>query len=75
MSITMTVSITGMTCNHCVQSVSTGLKLLDGVTEVEVVLDPQGVSTATITANQRLDPLVIDQAITEAGYDLVSDSE
>jgi copper chaperone CopZ len=75
MSITMTVSIAGMTCNHCVQSVSSGVKLLDGVTEVEVALDPQGVSQATITANQDIDRSVIAQAIAEAGYQTVAERD
>ena len=47
---TTTLNISGMTCGHCVASVTEELKALDGVSEVSVDLNAGGVSTATVTS-------------------------
>jgi copper chaperone len=63
-----TYTVTGMTCGHCVSSVTEELTELGGVTAVAVDL-PTGAVTVTSAA-----PLVIDAvrgAVTEAGYTLV----
>ena len=39
MSTTTTVTVTGMTCGHCVSSVQSELSLIDDVTDVQVDLD------------------------------------
>ncbi|WP_319019141.1 heavy-metal-associated domain-containing protein [Glutamicibacter sp. JL.03c] len=62
------IKISGMTCGHCVSSVTEELKELAGVQHVDVILDAQGVSTATVTATEKLSESSIREAIDEAGY-------
>ncbi|MFJ2189085.1 heavy-metal-associated domain-containing protein [Kitasatospora sp. NPDC087861] len=60
--------VKGMTCGHCVTSVTAELKKIDGVTDVAVDL-----ATGTVTVDSTL-PLAdsaVAAAIDEAGYDLV----
>lgn len=67
MSVTNTYTVTGMTCGHCVQAVTTELIRLPGVHDVQVDL-PAGVVGVTSDA-----PLPIDEvrlALDEAGYQL-----
>ncbi|MFB9653486.1 heavy-metal-associated domain-containing protein [Pseudarthrobacter oxydans] len=68
MSVKTTVNISGMHCGHCVASVTEELRELDGVTGVDVTLNKDGVSVATITSVAELDPEQIGAAIAEAGY-------
>ncbi|MBE4720116.1 heavy-metal-associated domain-containing protein [Pseudarthrobacter sp. AB1] len=72
MSINTTVNISGMDCSHCVASVTEELQKLNGVKEVAVELNKDGLSVATITSASDLEPEQINEAITEAGYVLVS---
>lgn len=65
---TNTVHIQGMTCAHCVQAVSTELRELPGVTDVEVELRAGEVSPVTIISEHELDPAAVARAIDEAGY-------
>nr|WP_280521013.1 heavy-metal-associated domain-containing protein [Glutamicibacter sp. FBE19] len=62
------IKISGMTCGHCVASVTEELKELDGVKDVDVILDAQGISTATVTATGKLSEASLREAIDEAGY-------
>lgn len=62
------IKISGMTCGHCVASVTEELKELDGVKGVDVILDAQGISTATVTATGKLSEASLREAIDEAGY-------
>jgi copper ion binding protein len=69
MSVTETYQVTGMTCQHCVQSVSTELGRLPGVHEVRVELDTGAVDVVSDG------PLPVDEvraALDEAGYQLAS---
>lgn len=66
------VQITGMTCGHCVSSVTEELNELPAVTSVDVDLVANGTSTATITSSAALDEAAIREAISEAGYDVQS---
>ena len=59
----------GMTCGHCVNSVSGELHKLAGVTDVAVDL---ATGDVTITSNAPIDPAQVRTAIDEAGYELVS---
>lgn len=69
---TQSYPVTGMTCGHCVSSVTTELKALDGVTDVEVDLVAGGTSTVTVTSTSPLDPSEVAGALEEAGdYQLV----
>lgn len=72
MSVKTTVNISGMHCGHCVASVTEELQELDGVAAVDVSLNKDGVSVATITSASELDPEQIGAAIAEAGYDVVA---
>jgi copper chaperone len=60
-------TVSGMSCDHCVHSVSNELLALDGVSDVAVDL-PTGLVRVTSES-----PLAIDEvssAIDEAGYQL-----
>jgi copper chaperone len=65
---TTTYTIKGMTCGHCVSSVSDEVGRLPGVTDVRVDL---AAGTATVTSDQLLDPQAVRAAVDEAGYELV----
>lgn len=66
------INISGMTCGHCVASVTEELQELDGVENVAVELNTAGVSPATITSNRQLSDTEISEAVAEAGYLVVS---
>ncbi|MFE4197871.1 heavy-metal-associated domain-containing protein [Paenarthrobacter sp. NPDC056912] len=66
------VNVSGMTCGHCVSSVSEELEALSGVEEVAVDLNPGGLSTVTITSTKELSPSEIGEAVAEAGYLVVA---
>ncbi len=67
-----TYQVTGMTCGHCVNAVSSELKGIDGVSDVAVDLDAAGVSAVTVTSAQPLRPEQVSAALDEAGdYRLV----
>jgi copper chaperone CopZ len=66
---TTTYTIKGMTCGHCVNSVSSELGRLPGVTGVQVDL---AAGAATVTSDQPLDPRAVRAAVDEAGYEVVS---
>jgi copper chaperone len=65
-----TYRVQGMTCAHCVVSVTEELSGLDGVTAVDVDLVPGGISTVTVTGP--VAPAAARAAIEEAGYTPVS---
>ena len=67
---TLAVDVSGMTCNHCVGSVTNAVSALEGVEKVDINLDPQGMSRVTITHSS--DDLVAEvaQAIASEGYTL-----
>jgi copper chaperone CopZ len=60
-------TVSGMTCGHCVASVTEEISGIDGVTEVAVDL-PTG--AVTVTADQPLDRAQVRAAVEEAGYQL-----
>lgn len=65
---TTQVSVSGMTCGHCVSAVTEELESLEGVQDVAVDLNAGGVSTVTITSAKELSPAEIGEAVAEAGY-------
>ncbi|MEV7573978.1 cation transporter [Pseudarthrobacter sp. NPDC089323] len=67
-----TVSVSGMTCGHCVSAVSEELEALAGVEAVDVELNAGGISTVTITSTKKLSPSEIGEAVAEAGYLVVA---
>jgi copper chaperone len=71
-TIQTNVSVSGMTCGHCVSAVSEEIESLTGVESVEVDLNAGGISTVTITSTQELSPSEIGEAVAEAGYLVVA---
>lgn len=66
-----TVLVEGMTCQHCVGSVTTGLMKLSGVTQVRVDLHPGESSSVVIESEGELAQSDLESAIDEAGYQVV----
>jgi copper chaperone len=67
MSVTTTYTVSGMTCQHCVNAVTGELSSLDGVDDVRVDL---GTGVVTVTSAQPLDENDVRAAVDEAGYEL-----
>jgi len=65
------LSISGMTCGHCVTSVTEELSALEGVKDVRVDLVADGVSTAVVTSTEPIAPELLGEAVAEAGYTVV----
>ncbi|MBL8926092.1 MAG: heavy-metal-associated domain-containing protein [Pseudonocardia sp.] len=63
-----TYTVSGMTCAHCVMSVTEEITALDGVTDVVVDL-PTG--AVAVTSERPLDAAQVRTAVEEAGYELV----
>lgn len=66
-----TVKATGLTCNHCALSVKEEIAEVENVTGVEVEVVKGGESTVTINHEGDLDEAKVEEAIAEAGYQLV----
>jgi copper ion binding protein len=65
--MTQTWTVTGMTCAHCVASVTEEVTELPGVRAVDVVLAS---GTLTVTADAPLTDDDVRRAVEEAGYAL-----
>ena len=59
--------ITGMTCGHCVQSVTEEVSALDGVSDVKIDLVDGGESLMSLTAENGIDFAKVEAAVAEAG--------
>ena len=68
---TVELSINGMTCGHCVASVTEELSQVPGVLNVEVILNSGATSKATVVTNTELDDNALRDAVSEAGFELV----
>jgi copper chaperone CopZ len=68
---TTTYPVTGMTCEHCVNAVTSELRALDGVTAVSVDLVPDGTSQVTVTSAAPLAEPAVAEALDEAGGYLI----
>ncbi len=64
---TQTFTVTGMTCGHCVASVTEEVSEVAGVENVEVVLETGQV---TVTSAEPVDDAAVQAAVEEAGYQL-----
>ena len=64
---TTTYAVTGMTCEHCVNAVTTELGSLDGVSAVTVDLVADGNSQVTIASDRPLSEEEVIAALDEAG--------
>ena len=64
---TTTYTVSGMTCGHCVNSVSTEVGQLPGVTDVQVDL---ATGQVTVRSEAVLADDAVRAAVEEAGYEL-----
>jgi copper chaperone len=64
---TTTYTVTGMSCEHCVNAVTSELGSLDGVSAVTIDLVPDGGSRVTVTSDQPLSTEAVSAALDEAG--------
>ncbi len=64
---TSTYTVTGMTCGHCVASVTEEFKGIPGVEDVAIELSTGKVE---VTSAVPLDPAAVRGAVEEAGYAL-----
>lgn len=65
-----TVGVTGMTCEHCVASVTEEVSAYEGVTGVSVELVPGGVSLVTVASREPIAHANLEAAVHDAGYQL-----
>jgi copper chaperone len=65
--ITSRYAVTGMTCAHCVASVTEEISEIGGVTGVEVDLSAGAV---TVTSEEPLEDAAVRAAVETAGYRL-----
>lgn len=63
--------VEGMTCAHCVGSVTKAVAGIAGVEDVEIELNAGGASKVSITSEGPIDENVLSAAIEDAGYSLV----
>ena len=68
MTTTETYDVVGMTCDHCVRSVTEEVSALTGVSEVEVDLASGKVR---VTSREPITTEQVRDAVAEAGYQLV----
>jgi copper chaperone len=64
-----TYTVTGMTCGHCVSSVTEEISQIDGVQKVDVELASGKV---TVTSGRPVAEDDVRAAVAEAGYTLVT---
>jgi len=67
MSTVQTYTVSGMTCGHCVASVTEEVQEVPGVEGVSVELETGAV---TVTSSSPLDRAAVAAAVEEAGYQL-----
>ena len=67
--MTTTYTVKGMTCGHCVSSVTEEVTEVPGVTGVEVDL---ATGLVTVDSDGPVDSAAITAAVKEAGYEVVT---
>ena len=68
---TSTYTVVGMTCGHCVNSVTEEVTQVPGVTNVDVDLASGGL---TVTSDSTIDDSAVQAAVEEAGYQVAGAS-
>jgi len=61
-------NVQGMTCGHCAQAVTSEIKKLAGVSDVEVTVES---GLVKVSSDSALDIDAVAAAVDEAGYELV----
>ena len=64
-----TVKVKGMSCQHCVASVTKTLSEVEGITDVQVDLDK---GEATFNEQNPVDEQIIKDAITKIGFEVIT---
>jgi copper chaperone len=64
---TTTYAVTGMTCEHCVNAVTSELSSIDGVSAITIDLVPGGSSGVTVASDRPLPAEAVNAALDEAG--------
>lgn len=67
MTTTQNYTVTGMTCGHCVMSVTEEVQEIAGVENVDVVLET---GSLTVTSSEPVDDDAVKTAVEDAGYQL-----
>ena len=67
MSTAYQFTVTGMTCGHCVASVTEEVSEIPGVTDVNVVLET---GALTVSGDDSVTREQVEAAVQEAGYQL-----
>ena len=67
MTTTQNYTVTGMTCGHCVMSVTEEVQEIPGVENVDVVL---ATGSLTVTSSEPVDDDAVKAAVEDAGYQL-----
>lgn len=71
--ITTKLEVAGMTCQNCVDHVTKELNEIPGVVSIDIELgEEDNPSAVRITSEDRIDDDVLEAAIDEAGYEVVS---
>jgi len=68
----LVIDVQGMTCSHCVNSVIEEVTKIEGVTRVEVNLQPGENSHVHVQSRQSLTAADLQPAIEKAGYILTA---
>ncbi len=63
------ITVTGMTCSHCVSAVRAEIAKLAGVSDVDVDL---GTGAVTVTGEPLPDADALRKAVDEAGYEVAA---
>lgn len=64
---TVTLNVSGMTCESCVGTVEKALKNVDGVQKVSVDLKQKN-AVVTLASSSKTTPAVLAKAVTDAGF-------
>lgn len=66
------LEVKGLTCEHCVASVKEELEEIPAVKHVKITLQPHDVSRVVLVTSSDISDGTFRDAITEAGYQLLS---
>ncbi|PMB90199.1 heavy-metal-associated domain-containing protein [Varibaculum cambriense] len=69
---TIDISVTGMTCQKCVEHITEALEALETVKRVSVLLRSDEPSQVTILTDYEIEDQTIRETIKEAGYEVVA---
>jgi copper chaperone len=64
------IQVEGMTCGHCVETVTQAVNSLDGISQISVDLDKKLVSVDF--DENRTNPDIISSKITEVGFEVIA---